>query len=77
MKVKVIDGKKIAEARIRQGLGMRQFARIAKVNYSVVSYLERGKREFVAPQTAKAICETLQIPFDDLFEIVEIGGDAA
>lgn len=62
--------KNLSQARIRNGYSLRDLAAKSKVHYSTISNLENG-RTSVTPKTAKAICDTLNKEFDELFEIVE------
>ena len=60
----------LRERRIKAGFSMRGLAMKAGVHYATVSNVERTGHN-VTPATAKALCDALHAPFDDLFTIAE------
>jgi transcriptional regulator with XRE-family HTH domain len=62
---------KIKENRIKSGFSMRGLAEKCSLNCATISRIEHCSKA-VNPQTAKAICEALQVPFNSLFEIPEL-----
>jgi len=62
-------GDAIAVARIKQGLSQRALAHKANLSNSYIAMIENRIR-YPSPRAARKICEALQKPFDELFEIV-------
>lgn len=56
--------------RTRQGLSARALAIKASLNAATVAGIEKTGRP-VAPSTAKAICDALNVPFEALFTMKE------
>ena len=54
--------------RTKQGLSARALAIKASLNVSTVSGIEKTGHA-VAPATAKAICDALDVPFEALFSM--------
>lgn len=67
----VAKTKKIAEARCRAGMSMREMAGKSNLNVTNISNIENGKVN-PHPKTAKHICDALRLTFDDLFELVDV-----
>jgi len=63
------DRTKLSEVRIKQGLTCADLAEKAGVARQTISQIERGVNP--GPAVAKKIVEILNIPFDDIFSIVE------
>lgn len=51
---------------------MRALALKAGLNAATVCNMEKCSRE-VSPRTAKAVCDALELPFDQLFDISQGG----
>lgn len=62
--------KDLRMVRIRQGLSARGLALKAGLNPATVSGIEKTGHP-VAPATAKAICDALEVAFEDLFVVKE------
>lgn len=60
----------LQKARILRGLSKTELAYKIGVNHSVIVRAEQSKG--VSPKTSKAICDFLGVPFDSIFNIVEI-----
>ena len=63
----------VAELRVcraKQGLSARALAIRASLNATTVAGIEKTGRP-VAPATAKAICDVLNVPFEALFTMKE------
>ena len=56
--------------RTKQGLSARALAIKVSLNAATVAGIEKTGRP-VAPSTAKAICDVLDVPFDRLFTMKE------
>jgi len=65
----------IREKRIKAGYSMRSLAAKARIHYATISNLERPGHN-VSPSTAKALCDALDVPFDEIFTIIR-GGEAS
>lgn len=59
------------ETRIKAGFTQRALARATGLTSGYMSQLERGDRH-PSPQTAKKICQALDVEFEDLFELQKI-----
>lgn len=64
-----VDTIKIRKLRIKKGWNLREFGRRSNLNVSIISRIESGK-SLPTPKTAKAIADTLEIEFDEVFKIV-------
>lgn len=56
--------------RIKKGLSTRAFYNMAGISSATLCKIENYNTSLL-PQTAKKICEALELKFDDLFEIIE------
>lgn len=70
--IKVKDAKLLIESRIKSGMSYRDVAKISKINYSTICKVEKANSP-VTPRIAKALCSALNLNFDDVFEIVDVG----
>lgn len=59
--------------RAKQGLSARALALKASLNVSTAAGIERTGHS-VAPATAKAVCDALNVPFEMLFTVKIEGG---
>ncbi|MYL47666.1 helix-turn-helix domain-containing protein [Virgibacillus halodenitrificans] len=66
LKSKNIFNRKI----IKQGFSKRGFARANNIAEATLIQISNGKQA-PRPETARKICEGLQVEFDDIFLIVE------
>lgn len=62
-------GKKVRDARQAKGLSLRALEAESGVNYSTISYLEKGEIESPSIKILKALSQTLEIPVDDLYAL--------
>lgn len=69
LKIKIKSSLEFDEVLIRRGFSRRAFARRAGIGESTIIQICNNDRN-PSPQTAKKICETLEIDFDQIFEIV-------
>lgn len=60
--------KELKICRTKQGLSARALAIKASLNASTVAGIEKNGHP-VAPATAKAICDALDVPFEALFTL--------
>jgi transcriptional regulator with XRE-family HTH domain len=58
----------IRTTRIKNGLSSRALAAKAGIHFSTATLLEKDGHN-VSPATAKAVCDALFVPFDELFII--------
>lgn len=59
---------------IKNGYSKRGFARAFDIGESTLIQISNGKQS-PRPETAKKICEGLNVNFDELFEIEEYGSN--
>ncbi len=64
----VPDVKMLKTCRAKQGLSARALALKASLNVSTIAGIEKTGHP-VAPSTAKAICDVLNVPFEALFTV--------
>lgn len=69
LKIRLKNSSKFDEILIRRGYSRRAFAKQAGIGESTIIQICNYDRN-PSPRTAKRICETLEIDFDDFFEIV-------
>ncbi|MNW38889.1 helix-turn-helix protein [compost metagenome] len=70
MKIKIRDSQRFEETLIRKGFSKRGLAEAAKIGEATAIQISNGDRH-PSPRTAKRICDTLEVSFDDIFEIVK------
>ncbi|WP_281886153.1 helix-turn-helix domain-containing protein [Paenibacillus sp. YYML68] len=58
----------VMKARIIMGLTQRELARRTGLSFAYVSLLERSMKS-IGPGAAKRLCEALEQPFEELFEL--------
>jgi len=69
LKIKT-DRAKLAELRIRKGVSIADLAKKVGVSKESIYAIEKGRFN-PSPATAKKIAEELDIPYDDIFSLVE------
>jgi DNA-binding XRE family transcriptional regulator len=65
----VANTKLLKTERVKRGLSKTDLAKKLGVNHSVIVRVEQAKG--TSPRTAKAICDFFNLPFEELFTIVE------
>ena len=65
----VANTKLLKMERVKRGLSKTDLAQKLGVNHSVIVRVEQAKG--TRPRTAKAICDFFNLPFEELFTIVE------
>lgn len=68
MKIQLKNVEQFLEMLIRKGHTRRSLAGVANVGEATVVMIANGDRN-PSPQTAKRICEALEVEFDDIFVI--------
>ena len=53
-------------ARMKKGFSQRRLALVASLSSAFISQLESGQRS-VGPESAKKICEALEVELEDIF----------
>ncbi|WP_238652338.1 helix-turn-helix transcriptional regulator [Paenibacillus piscarius] len=76
MKIKLKDAIGFEEMLIRKGLSKKAFAEAAEIGQVTALQICNGDRK-PSPRIAKRICDTLEVKFDDIFEIVKTPQQAA
>lgn len=74
MKIQLKDVVKFEEMLIRKGFSKKAFAKAAEIGQVTLLQICNGVRN-PSPRIAKRICDTLQVEFDDIFEIVKLLGN--
>ena len=64
----VANTKLLKTERVKRGLSKTDLAKKLGVNHSVIVRVEQARDK---PRTAKAICDFFNLPFEELFTIVE------
>lgn len=70
MKIKLKDVIGFEELLIRKGYSKKAFAEAAGIGQVTALQICNGDRN-PSPRIAKRICDTLEVEFDDIFEIVK------
>lgn len=68
-----LNGKKIALYRMKRGLSLKALSELSGIDSGTINRLEHGKAS-PRPRTVKSLCEALEVPFEELFTIVEQPG---
>lgn len=63
-------GKKIRDAREAKGLSLRALEAESGVNYSTISYLEKGDFDSPSPKILESLSEALDLSLEDLYSVV-------
>jgi transcriptional regulator with XRE-family HTH domain len=70
MKIELKDAQIFGELLIKKGLSKKAFAEAASIGQVTALQICNGDRK-PSPRIAKRICETLEVEFDDVFNIVK------
>lgn len=65
-----LNGKKIAVYRMKKGLSLKALSELSGIDAGTINRLEHGKAS-PRPRTVKALCEALEVSFEELFTIVD------
>ncbi len=68
MKIKVKDPDRLNELIIMKGFNKTDFGKEIQLSNPMTIQITNGDR-YPSPRTAKRICDTLEVQFDDLFVI--------
>jgi transcriptional regulator with XRE-family HTH domain len=70
MKIKV-NASAFVQARIKMGFSQRELAKRTKLSSALISQIENDERN-PSPNSAKKICDVLDVAFDDIFFAVDV-----
>lgn len=70
MKIQLKDAIRFEELLIKKGFSKKAFAEAANIGQVTALQICNGDRN-PSPRIAKRICDTLEVEFDDIFEIVK------
>ncbi|PQP89679.1 helix-turn-helix transcriptional regulator [Paenibacillus sp. AR247] len=70
MRIKLKDPVEFEKMLIRRGFSKKAFAEAANIGQVTALQISNGDRN-PSPRIAKRICDTLEVEFDDIFEIVK------
>ncbi|MFD1707575.1 helix-turn-helix transcriptional regulator [Siminovitchia sediminis] len=59
------------EARVKKGFSQRELAKRAHLSHALISQIENNERN-PSPGSAKKICDTLEVQFDDIFFAISV-----
>jgi transcriptional regulator with XRE-family HTH domain len=61
----------LEKARIQRGYSQRRLAKVAKLSSALISQIENKERN-PSPQSAKKICDALDVDFEAIFFTVSV-----